>query len=134
MFDIKDIFKPIADIGGKIIDHFPDPNKVMELKAQLDQAIITAQSGLEQELTKRHQADMMSDSKLSKNIRPIGLVFLSLQLTFVIVLDYFGFSLSEIVLSVLANLLYTVFGFYFGGRTIEKIGATISSAIKGKGK
>lgn len=70
---------------------------------------------IENEITKRHQADMTSDSWMSKNIRPLSLVYLMILFTLAFVID-----VSETVLLMLRDLLMTVFVFYFGSRTIEK--------------
>ena len=74
----------ILDIGGKILDKvFPDPAqaeqaklKLLEMQQNGELAQIAADTAEQQELTKRQQADMASDSTLSKNIRPMTLVFI----------------------------------------------------------
>lgn len=71
---------------------------------------------MEEELTKRHQADMASDSWLSKNIRPLSLVYLMFLFTLAFVMD-----VPETVLNMLNDLLMAVVIFYFGSRTTEKI-------------
>jgi hypothetical protein len=79
----------ILNIGGKLIDKLiPDPEA--KAKAQLELATLAQNGELaqlqadvneQQELTKRLQADMMSDSWLSKNIRPMTLVFILMTYT-----------------------------------------------------
>lgn len=71
---------------------------------------------IEEELTKRHQADMTSDSWLSKNIRPIALIYLMVLFTLAFIVN-----VPEQVLDMLQNLLMVVFVFYFGARSGEKI-------------
>ena len=74
----------LLDIGGKILDKvFPDPAqaeqaklKLLEMQQNGELAQIAADTAEQQELTKRQQADMASDSTLSKNIRPMTLVFI----------------------------------------------------------
>ena len=134
MFDIKDIFKPIGDIATKAIGLIPDPNKAAEIVKELEIANITAQSAYEQNLTERTKADMMSDSWLSKNIRPLALIVLSLCFFIMNVLSYFKIDTSDKIMSIIENLLLMVFGFYFGGRSLEKVGSMVSDAIKNKGK
>jgi len=70
---------------------------------------------VEQEITKRHTADMTSDSWLSKNIRPMSLVYLMALFSAAFVVD-----VPLTVLEMLRDLLMTVFVFYFGSRSIEK--------------
>lgn len=85
----------------------------IKLAAMNNEAILTKM--MEEELTKRHQADMTSDSWLSKNIRPLSLVYLMMLFTLAFVM-----SVPPTVLQMLNDLLMTVFIFYFGSRTIEK--------------
>lgn len=66
-------------------------------------------------LTERHKNDMTSDSWLSKNVRPVALIYLMALFTMAFFLD-----VPETVLEMLRDLLMTVFAFYFGLRTFEK--------------
>lgn len=68
---------------------------------------------------------MQSDSWLSKNIRPLVLIYLMILFT----LAFFN-SVPEAVLSMLRDLLMTSFAFYFGARTIEKVGKMITGGKK----
>jgi hypothetical protein len=119
----------LLDIGGKLIDKFfPDPEQKAKAQLELLQmqqngelAKINADIAEQQELTKRQQADMASDSWLSKNIRPMTLI--------AILAGYFifaGLSAAKIqVTSEYVQLLgqwgMLIMSFYFGGRTLEKI-------------
>ena len=71
-------------------------------------------------LTERHRADMMSDSSLSKNIRPLVLLYLMALFTLA-----FFYQVPETVLEMLRDLLMAVFVFYFGSRTVEKVTALL---------
>ncbi len=75
-----------------------------------------------QEVSKRWTADMSSDSYLSKNTRPMTLIFLTVAMVFLIVLDSldidFGVNVEWIEL--LKSLLITVYVAYFGSRGVEK--------------
>ena len=66
---------------------------------------------------------MMSDSWLSKNIRPLSLAFLTLTLFIYVILDSSleGFKIASEWISLLGNLLMLTYGGYFGARTLEKI-------------
>jgi len=66
-----------------------------------------------QEVTKRWEADLNSDNKLSKNVRPLTLIFFSVAYVVGWYLDY---SLENIT-----GLLSLIVGAYFGGRSFEKI-------------
>jgi len=76
-----------------------------------------------QEVTKRWQYDMHSDSWLSKNIRPLSLAFLTLSLFIYIILDSCleGFKIAKEWITLLSSLLLLVYGGYFGARSMEKI-------------
>ena len=119
----------ILGIGNKLIDHFfPDAKQAEEAKLKLLEmqqngqlAQLNADVSEQQELTKRLEADMTSDSWLSKNIRPLTLI--------AILAGYFifaGLSAAKIdVNSEYVQLLgqwgMLIMSFYFGGRTLEKI-------------
>ena len=119
---------PIFDAvtGGKVSDilkaigsskELTEAEKEMLVK-ELEQDVIEMQ-----EITKRWQYDMMSDSWLSKNIRPLSLAFLTLTLFIYIILDSSlgAFKIDQQWISLLGNLLMLVYGGYFGARTLEKI-------------
>ena len=119
---------PIFDAitGGKVSDILNAIGGSKELTAvekemlvkELEQDVIEMQ-----EVTKRWQSDMLSDSWLSKNIRPLSLAFLTLTLFIYIILDSAleGFKIDSEWVSLLGNLLMLVYGGYFGARTLEKI-------------
>jgi len=119
---------PIFDAvtGGKVSDILNAIGSSKELTAvekemlvkELEQDVIEMQ-----EITKRWQSDMLSDSWLSKNIRPLSLAFLTLTLFIYIILDSAleGFKIDSEWVSLLGNLLMLVYGGYFGARTLEKI-------------
>lgn len=75
-----------------------------------------------QEVTKRWQSDMQSDSYLSKNTRPLTLIFLTCSLVIFILLDGFeiNFSIDAGWIDLLKSLLITVYVAYFGSRGAEK--------------
>ena len=119
---------PIFDAitGGKVSDilraisnnkELTEAEKEMLVK-ELEQDVIEMQ-----EITKRWQSDMSSDSWLSKNIRPLSLAFLTLTLFIYIILDSAldTFKIDQQWISLLGNLLMLVYGGYFGARTLEKI-------------
>ena len=81
-----------------------------------------------QEITKRWSSDMKSDSWLSKNTRPLALIFLTASLVIFILLDGFeiSFSIDDGWVDLLKSLLITVYVAYFGSRGVEKF-KTISN-------
>lgn len=94
-------------------------------KAKLEQAeleaLLAAQSNQENNVSDRWKADMASDSWLSKNIRPMTLVYiLSAYLLFAL-LDGAGFRIAESYVTLLGQWGMLVMTAYFGGRTVEKV-------------
>ena len=78
-----------------------------------------------QEVTKRWTADMMSDSWLSQNTRPLSLIFLTVMTMALIWVDshnYVDFTVSEEWIGLLKTLTITVYVAYFGSRGAEKVG------------
>ena len=75
-----------------------------------------------QEISKRWNSDMRSDSWLSKNTRPMTLIFLTISMVFLILLDSFeiDFSVNSGWVDLLKSLLITVYVAYFGSRGVEK--------------
>lgn len=76
----------------------------------------------EQEISKRWDSDMVSDSWLSKNVRPLSLIYLTFMLTLVVILDssMVGFMVADEWIRLLSLLLTTIYAAYFGGRILNK--------------
>ena len=123
----------ILNIGGKLIDKLiPDPEA--KAKAQLELTKL-AQDGelakmandskmyeVEQtNLTERMQADMASDSWLSKNIRPLTLIYILVAYFILAILDAALVDIADSFVELLGQWGMLVMSFYFGGRTLEKI-------------
>jgi len=119
----------LLDIGGKILDKvFPDPAqaeqaklKLLEMQQNGELAQIAADTAEQQELTKRHEADMASDSWLSKNIRPMTLVFILVVYTSFAGLSAADIEVNNNYVELLGQWGMLIMSFYFGGRTLEKI-------------
>lgn len=119
----------LLDVGMKVLDKFiPDPAEKAKAQAELLKmqqegklAELNADNIENQELTKRMQADMSSDSWLSKNIRPMTLVFILLVYTIFALMSAFGYNANEAYVTLLGQWGMLIMSFYFGGRTLEKI-------------
>jgi hypothetical protein len=127
----------ILGIGAKIIDKiFPDANaaeaaklKLLELQQSGELAKMQADIQEQQEVTRRWQADMSSDSWLSKNIRPMTLlIILGGYFTFAL-MSAFDLETHKQYVELLGNWGIIVMTAYFGGRTVEKV-----MDMKNKGK
>lgn len=76
---------------------------------------------LEKEITQRQSNDMQSDSWLSKNIRPLTLIFILVMYSLLSISSGFKFEVTESYVSLLGQWGMLIMSFYFGGRTFEKI-------------
>jgi len=112
----------IKDIGNVIDKLTTTEEEKLLIKKQIQEILEKADSEAQEQVTERWKADMASDSFLSKNIRPLVLVFLTFVFT---VLAFFdgnigGFKVAEQYVPIFQSLLITVYGAYFVGRTWEK--------------
>ena len=119
----------LVDVGMKVLDKFiPDPEAKAKAQAELLKmqqegrlAELNADNIEAQELTKRQQADMGSDSWLSKNIRPLSLIALFFAYIIFAVMSAFGINTNDNYTMLLGQWGQLAFGFYFGSRGLEKI-------------
>lgn len=133
MFGIDDI----VSVGMKIIDKvIPDPKAKAEAEAQImsmanaaRKAELEADMKEAEELTKRQQADMASDSWLSKNIRPMTLIAILAGYFIFAMMSAFSLETNSKYVELLGQWGMLIMSFYFGGRTLEKI-----IDMKGKSK
>ncbi len=125
---LKKIFntgaKELVDSVGNAIDKIHTSAEEKELvKAEVKKIVLGFEEKLQQEVTKRWQADMNSDSWLSKSIRPLVLAWLVVSTTLLIFIDAgaISFVVEEKWTDLLTVVLITVIGSYFGSRGLEKI-------------
>jgi uncharacterized membrane protein (DUF106 family) len=119
----------ILDVGMRVLDKFiPDPqakaNAQMELlKMQQEGRLAELQADVkeQEELTKRLQADMTSDSWLSKNIRPMALIAVFAAYFLFAMMSAYGHNANEEYVTLLGQWGMLIFSFYFGSRGAEKI-------------
>lgn len=124
----------ILNIGSKILDRvLPDPDKKEAAKLELAklamsgdvaklQAEIEAYKVEQEAVSARWTADMNSDSWLSKNIRPLTMIFiLSAYLLLAIGDGAEWFDVADNFVELLGQWGMLVMSAYFGGRTLEKI-------------
>jgi hypothetical protein len=127
------VLDALLGIGGKLIDKLiPDPTqkaeaqlKLAELAQNGELAKMANETDLykteQNNLTERQQADMASDSWLSKNIRPLTLVAIFTGYFTFGIMDANGIKANEAYVQLLGQWGMLVMSFYFGGRTLEKI-------------
>ena len=125
MFGIDDII----GVGMKLVDKLiPDPAQKAQAQLELAKlaqdgklADIQADMNEAQELTKRQQADMASDSWLSKNIRPMTLIAILAGYFIFAMMSAFDLDTNKTYVELLGQWGMLIMSFYFGGRTLEKI-------------
>lgn len=123
----------LLNVGSKILDRvIPDPAANAAAKAELakleqegELARMANETKLfeveQNNLTERLKADMSSDSWLSKNIRPLTLIFLLVAYSGFAIASIFEFETRGAYVELLGQWGMLVMSFYFGGRTMEKI-------------
>lgn len=119
----------LLSFGEKVIDKVvPDPQakaqallelKKLEKDGRLDE--LQADMNEQDNLTERAKADMASDSWLSKNIRPMTLIFILVVYTVFAMMSAYGYNANESYVTLLGQWGMLIMSFYFGGRTLEKI-------------
>lgn len=126
--------KVVDSIGGAIDRVVTSDHERLQMqnelvKIQLDAAReaqrmeLEADAKIEDEVTKRWQADSSSDDPLAKKVRPFSLIYLIIVVTLLSVMDgnAWGFVVKEAYIDLFQTLLMLVFGAYFGSRGLEKI-------------
>ena len=113
------VIKEVGDVIDKLTT---TEEERLEVKKQIQQILEDADSKAQVEVSKRWEADMKSDSFLSKNIRPMILIYLTVIFTSLAFFDgnIGEFGLAKEYIPIFQTLLVTVYGAYFVGRTWEK--------------
>ena len=112
----------VEGVGGVIDDLHTSKEEKLEAERKVKELVSSYQSTLEKEISSRWNADMNSDSWLSKNVRPLVLVFLVISTVLMIFIDAgtINFTVEAKWTDLLQLVLITVIGAYFGGRSLEK--------------
>tara|TARA_R110002020_G_scaffold134524_3_gene300278 strand:- start:2420 stop:2812 length:393 start_codon:yes stop_codon:yes gene_type:complete len=109
---------------GDVVDNLTTTEEErLEAKRKIEQMIGDFEVQIQKEVTSRWTQDMNSDSWLSKNIRPLVLIFLVVSTILLIFIDagVIEFEVKATWVDLLQLVLITVIGAYFGGRSFEKI-------------
>lgn len=112
----------VKDIG-KVIDNLTTTDEErLEAKRHIQELLEKADKDAQEQVTERWRYDMQSDSFLSKNIRPLIMIFLTAMFTLLAFTDgnIGEFKIQKEYIPIFQTLLVTVYGAYFVGRTWEK--------------
>ena len=112
----------VESVGGVLDNLTTSKEENLEAKRKMKELIANHEAAMEQNITDRWNADMNSDSWLSKNVRPLVLIFLIVCTMLLIFIDAgtIAFQVEEKWTDLLQLVLITVIGAYFGGRSLEK--------------
>lgn len=112
----------IKDVGNVIDKLTTTDEERLAAKQKIQELLEKADQDAQTQITERWKLDMQSDSFLSKNIRPLVLVYLTVIFTALAFFDgnIGGFQVDEAYIPIFQSLLITVYGAYFVGRTWEK--------------
>ena len=110
-------------ISGIIDKHTFSKEEKARFEKEMTEVFIQAESDMQKNVTERWKADANSDSWLSKNVRPMVLVFLVVSSVLMVFIDagWIEFEISQSNQALLTTSLTVTLGAYFGGRSFEKI-------------
>jgi hypothetical protein len=113
----------VKSVGGVIDNLTTSKEEKLEAERKIQALIANHEVEMEKNITERWKMDMQSDSWLSKNIRPLVLVFLVVSTVLMIFIDAgaISFNVEDKWTDLLQLVLITVIGAYFGGRSLEKV-------------
>ena len=119
LFNSGDVIK---QVGGVLDNLTTSKEEKLEAEQKIQELIASYETQMEKEISSRWAADMASDSWLSKNVRPLVLIFLVVCTVLMIFIDAgsIKFVVEPKWTDLLQLVLITVIGAYFGGRTLEK--------------
>jgi hypothetical protein len=113
----------VKSVGGVIDNLHTSKEEKLAAELKIKQLISDYEVEMEKNITSRWEADLKSDSWLSKNVRPLVLIFLIVCTMLLIFIDAgaLNFEVKSSWVDLLQLVLITVIGAYFGGRSIEKV-------------
>tara|TARA_R100000278_G_scaffold49273_1_gene42182 strand:- start:2220 stop:2612 length:393 start_codon:yes stop_codon:yes gene_type:complete len=113
----------VKGVGGVIDELHTSKEEKLEAERKIKDMIMGYEAEMQKQVTERWKVDMQSDSWLSKNIRPLVLIFLVVSTVLLVFIDagVIAFEVKASWVDLLQLVLITVIGAYFGGRSLEKV-------------
>jgi hypothetical protein len=110
-------------ISNIIAKHTFSKEDRAKFEKEMTEVFINAEADMQENVTERWKTDMNSDSFLSKNVRPMVLIFLVISTVLMVFIDagVIAFDLKDSHTDLLQMVLLTCIGAYFGGRSYEKV-------------
>ena len=113
----------VKGVGGVIDNLHTSKEEKLEAERKIKELMANYEVEMEKNISSRWEADLKSDSWLSKNVRPLVLIFLIVCTMLLIFIDAgaLDFEVKSSWVDLLQLVLITVIGAYFGGRSLEKV-------------
>ena len=113
----------VKNVGGVLDNLTTSKEEKLEAERKIKELIANYEVEMEKNITARWEVDLKSDSWLSKNVRPLVLIFLIVCTMLLIFIDAgaLKFNVKDSYIDLLQLVLITVIGAYFGGRSLEKV-------------
>jgi len=113
----------VKGVGGVIDNLHTSKEEKLEAERKIKEIIANHEAEMEKNITSRWEADLKSDSWLSKNVRPLVMIFLIVCTMLLIFIDAgaINFEVKSSWVDLLQLVIITVIGAYFGGRSLEKV-------------
>lgn len=113
----------VKGVGGVLDNLTTSKDEKLEAERKIKELVANYEIKMEKNITSRWEADLKSDSWLSKNVRPVVLIFLIVCTMLLIFIDAgaINFNVKDSYVDLLQLVLITVIGAYFGGRSLEKV-------------
>ena len=113
----------VKGVGGVIDNLHTSKEEKLEAERKIKDLVMGYEAEMQKQVTDRWKTDMASDSWLSKNIRPLVMIFLVVSTVLLIFIDagVIAFEVKASWVDLLQLVLITVIGAYFGGRSLEKV-------------
>ena len=113
----------IKGVGGIIDDLTTTEEEKLTAEEKIKDMILGYEGEMQRQVSERWKSDMNSDSWLSKNVRPVTLIFLIICTMLLIFIDagFLNFDVKDSYVDLLQLVLITLIGAYFGGRSLEKV-------------
>ena len=115
--------KLVEGIGSVLDELITSKDEKLAAELKIKELVAKHEVEMEKEISSRWSADMTSDSWLSKNVRPLVLIFLVVSTVLLVFIDagVIEFEVKASWVDLLQLVLITVIGAYFGGRSLEKV-------------
>ena len=115
--------KLVSSVGGVLDNLTTSKDEKLEAERKIKELMANYEIEMEKDISSRWEADLKSDSWLSKNVRPLVLIFLIVCTMLLIFIDAgaLDFEVKSSWVDLLQLVLITVIGAYFGGRSLEKV-------------